>query len=194
MSILQIHQRAIQFSIQGRVYWIRVSQLLQICHHGNLPRICNPSSLTSEEPFQYTSSVIGSFHYASAVHERLCTKLLESIQGLLPSAYMGLFLVYLKTLRLFLYASSSITLLRRTVFTFIWCKLQPMDIAEDIMAWVEVCLVTGTSYHHSPLPPIGRTMVLDLAMISFISIPYTVLHHNFHFFCLIASRRFRSSW
>jgi hypothetical protein len=29
----------------------------------------------------------------------LCIKLLESI-GLLPSAYMGLFLVYLKTLRL----------------------------------------------------------------------------------------------
>jgi hypothetical protein len=32
-----------------------------------------------------------------------------------------------------------------------------MDIAEDILAQVEVCLATGTNYHHSLLPPSGRT-------------------------------------
>jgi hypothetical protein len=46
--------------------------------------------------------VIEIFHHAYVVHERLCTKLFESIQDLLPSAYKGLFPVYLKTLR-FLY-------------------------------------------------------------------------------------------
>jgi hypothetical protein len=44
--------------------------------------------------------VIESFHHTYVVYERLCTKLFESIQDLLPSAYKGLFLVYLKTLRL----------------------------------------------------------------------------------------------
>jgi hypothetical protein len=29
-------------------------------------------------------------------------------------------------------------------------------------------------------------LALDLAMLSFISLPYTVLHHDFQFFCLIA--------
>jgi hypothetical protein len=29
-------------------------------------------------------------------------------------------------------------------------------------------------------------LVLDLAMLSFISLPYTVLHHDFQFLCLIA--------
>jgi hypothetical protein len=32
-----------------------------------------------------------------------------------------------------------------------------MDIVDDIMAQVEVCLATGTSYHPSLLPPSGRT-------------------------------------
>jgi hypothetical protein len=100
---LELAQHVYSQSITGtgRVYWIRVFQLLQICHHRSLPWFCNPSSRTSEEPFRYTSSVIGSFHHASVVHERLYTSLLESIQGLLLFAYMGLFLVYLKTLRLF---------------------------------------------------------------------------------------------
>ena len=44
--------------------------------------------------------IIEYFHHASAVHEKLCTKLFESIQNLLSSAYKGLFLVYLKALRL----------------------------------------------------------------------------------------------
>jgi hypothetical protein len=67
-----------------------------------------------------------------------------------------------------------------------------MDIVEDIMAHVEVCLeqaiIIVLSLH------LGEPLVLDLAMFSFISLPYTVLHHNFHFFCLIVSRRFKSSW
>jgi uncharacterized membrane protein len=66
-----------------------------------------------------------------------------------------------------------------------------MDIAGDIMSQVEACLeqaiIIVLSLH------LGEPLVLDLAMLSFISLPYTVLH-NFHFFCLIASRGFRSSW
>jgi hypothetical protein len=83
--------------VHGWVYWIKVSQLLHIYHHGSFPWIFNPSSQTSEEPFWYTSYVIGIFHHASSIHEGLCTKFLEFIQGLLPFEYMGLFL---KTLRL----------------------------------------------------------------------------------------------
>jgi hypothetical protein len=99
--IHQIHQGANQLPIHGWVYWIRVSQLLHIFHHGSFPWICNPSSQTSEEPFRYTSSITGNFHHDFVVHERLNSRLLESIQGLLLSPYMGLFIVYLKTLRLF---------------------------------------------------------------------------------------------
>jgi hypothetical protein len=33
---------------------------------------------------------------------------------------------------------------------------------------------------------LGEPLVLDLAMLSFISRSYTVLHHDFQFFCLIA--------
>jgi hypothetical protein len=68
-----------------------------------------------------------------------------------------------------------------------------MDIADDIMAHVEVCLVyleetiiTVFSLH------LGELLVLDLAVLSFISLPYTVLHHNFQFFCLIAFSEFIS--
>jgi hypothetical protein len=68
-----------------------------------------------------------------------------------------------------------------------------MDIADDIMAHVEVCLVyleqtiiIVFSLH------LGELLVLDLAMLSFISLPYTVLHHNFQFLCLIAFSEFIS--
>ena len=48
-----------------------------------------------------------------------------------------------------------------------------MDIAEDIMAHVEVCLeqaiIIVLSLH------LGEPLVLDLAMLSFISLPYIVL-------------------
>jgi len=59
-----------------------------------------------------------------------------------------------------------------------------MDIADDIMAHVEVCLV----YLEQTIIIVfsllvGEPLVLDLAMLSFISLPYTVLHHNFQFLC-----------
>ena len=56
------------------------------------------------------------------------------------------------------HTSYSITLLRRTIFTFILSKLQPMDIVGDIMDQVEVYLVTRTKCHHSILPPTVRTL------------------------------------
>jgi hypothetical protein len=53
-------------------------------------------------------------------------------------------------------------------------ELQPMDIADDIMTHVEVCMVLLErviiivfSLH------LGEPLVLDLAMLSFISLPYT---------------------
>jgi hypothetical protein len=67
-----------------------------------------------------------------------------------------------------------------------------MDIVCDIMSEVEVCLeqtiIIVLSLH------LGEPLVMYLTMLSFISFPYIVLHHNFHFFCLIASRGFRLSW
>jgi hypothetical protein len=68
-----------------------------------------------------------------------------------------------------------------------------MDIADDIMAHVEVCLVyleqtiiIVFSLH------LGELLVLDLAMLSFISLLYTILHHNSQFLCLIAFSEFIS--
>jgi hypothetical protein len=70
-----------------------------------------------------------------------------------------------------------------------------MDIADNIMAHVEVYLglleqtiIIVFSLH------LGEPLVLDLAMLSFISLPYTVLHHNFQFLCLIAFSEFKSGW
>jgi hypothetical protein len=70
-----------------------------------------------------------------------------------------------------------------------------MDIADDILAHIEVCLVyleqtmiIVFSLH------LGELLVLDLAMISFISLPYIVIHHNFQFLCFIAFSEFISGW
>ena len=41
---------------------------------------------------------------------------------------------------------------------------------------------------------LGEPLVLDLTMLAFISRPYIVLHHNFHFLCLIDFSEFRSGW
>jgi hypothetical protein len=64
-----------------------------------------------------------------------------------------------------------------------------MDNAGDIMAQVEVsqAIIIVFSLH------LGEPLVLDLAMLPFISLPYTILHHNFHFFCMIVSSGFRPS-
>jgi hypothetical protein len=37
---------------------------------------------------------------------------------------------------------------------------------------------------------LGEPLVLDLVMLSFISFPYTVLHHDFQFFYMIAFSEF----
>jgi hypothetical protein len=41
---------------------------------------------------------------------------------------------------------------------------------------------------------LGEPLVLDLAMLSFISLPYTVLHHNLQFLYLIAFSEFILGW
>jgi hypothetical protein len=52
-----------------------------------------------------------------------------------------------------------------------------MDIADDIIAHIEVCLVCleQTIIIVFSLD-LGELLVLDLAMLSFISLPYIVLH------------------
>ena len=100
--------------------------------------------------------VIENVHHDFVVHEKLCTNLFESIQDILPSAYKGLFLVHLKTLRLF-YIRFLFNYYGEQSFHSSYVSSNPMDIAKDIMAQVEVCLAIGTSYHHSILPPSGRT-------------------------------------
>jgi hypothetical protein len=59
---------------------------------------------------------------------------------LLPSAYKGLFLVYLKALRL-LFIRSLFNCSGEQSLPLSDVKLQPMDIVDDIMTHVEVCLV-----------------------------------------------------
>jgi hypothetical protein len=59
---------------------------------------------------------------------------------LLPSTYKGLFLVYLKALRL-LFIRSLFNFSREQSLHSYDVKIQPMDILDDIMTHVEVCLV-----------------------------------------------------
>jgi hypothetical protein len=59
---------------------------------------------------------------------------------LLPSAYKGLFLVCLKVLRL-LFIHSLFNCSGEQSLHLSYVELQPMDIADDIMTHVEVCLV-----------------------------------------------------
>jgi hypothetical protein len=70
-----------------------------------------------------------------------------------------------------------------------------MDVADNIMTCIEISLVyleqsiiIVFSLH------MGEPLVLDLAMLSFISLLYIVLHHDFQFFCLIAFSEFISGW
>jgi hypothetical protein len=74
-------------------------------------------------------------------------------------------------------------------------ELQLMDVEDDIMTHVEdmsglleQVIIIVFSLH------LGEPLVLDLTMISFISLPYTVLHHDFQFLCLIAFIEFISGW
>jgi hypothetical protein len=59
---------------------------------------------------------------------------------LLPSTYKGLFLVCLKALRL-LFICSFFNFSREQPLHSFDVELQPMDIVDDIMTHVEVCLV-----------------------------------------------------
>jgi hypothetical protein len=59
---------------------------------------------------------------------------------LLPSAYKGLFLVCLKALR-FLFIRSLFNFSGEQSLHSSDVELQPMDIVDDIMTHVEVCLV-----------------------------------------------------
>jgi hypothetical protein len=68
-----------------------------------------------------------------------------------------------------------------------------MDVADNIMTYIEISLVYLEQsviivfcFH------LGKHFVLDLAMLSFVSLPYTVLHHDFQFFCLVAFSEFIS--
>jgi hypothetical protein len=68
-----------------------------------------------------------------------------------------------------------------------------MDVADNIMirdksGVLEQSIIIVFSLH------LREPLVLDLAMLSFISLPYTVLHHDFQFFCLIAFSEFISGW
>jgi hypothetical protein len=59
---------------------------------------------------------------------------------LLPSAYKGLFLVCFKVLR-FLFIRSLFNFSREQSLHSSDVEIQPMDIVDDIMTHVEVCLV-----------------------------------------------------
>ena len=127
---------------------------------------------------------------------KIFTTLLLCIGGSPPSclllfAYKGLFLVCLKALTL-LFILSLFNFSGEQSLPLSDVKLQPMDIADDIMAHVEVCLVyleqkiiIVFSLH------LGELLVLDLAILTFISLPYVVLHQ---FLCLISLSEFRSGW
>jgi hypothetical protein len=67
-----------------------------------------------------------------------------------------------------------------------------MDVADDSCGdksgLLEQVIIIVFSLH------LGEPLVLGLVMLSFISLPYTVLHHDFQFFCLIAFSEFISGW
>jgi hypothetical protein len=69
-------------------------------------------------------------------------------------------------------------------------ELQLMDIdsCKDVSGLLEQVIIIVFSLH------LGEPLVLDLAMLSFISLSYIVLHHDFQFLCLIAFIEFISGW
>jgi hypothetical protein len=131
--------------------------------------------------------VIGNIHHASVVHWRFSTKLSSSV-----STYRSLFLVCLKVLR-FLFICSLFNFSREHSLHSSDVEFRLMDVADNIMTYIEISLVyleqsiiIVFSLH------LREPLVLDLVMLSFISLPYTVLHHDFQFFCLIAFSEFIS--
>jgi hypothetical protein len=71
-------------------------------------------------------------------------------------------------------------------------EFQLMDVADDLYrdksGVLEQSIIIFFSLH------LGEPLVLDLAMLSFIGSPYTVFHHDFQFFYLIAFSEFISGW
>ena len=76
--------------------------------------------------------VIGNLHHASAVHWRFSTKL--------SSAFKGLFLVCLKVLRL-LFIHSLFNFSGEHSLHSFDVEFQLMDVADDVMTYVEISLV-----------------------------------------------------
>jgi hypothetical protein len=81
----------------------------------------------------------------SLCYRKIFTTLMMCFGGsppsyLLPSTYKGLFLVRLKVLR-FLFIHSLFNCSGEQSFHSSDVKFQPMDIVDDIMTHVEVCLV-----------------------------------------------------
>ena len=141
-----------------------------LCHRKFSPRFC------------CTWDVL---HQVTWIHTRSSSICIHgSLSGIPQNLEVSLHMLLVQLLRL-----------RRTILKFIWCKLQPMDISDDIIVHVEVCLV----YLEQTLIIVfslhlGELLVLDLAMLSFISLPYIVLHHSFQFLCLISFSEFISGW
>ena len=97
---------------------------------------------------------------------------------LLPSAYKGLFMVCLKILEVSLH-TLFVQLLWRTAFAFIWCRNPTHgycgwynDSCRDMSGLLEQIIIIVFSLH------LGEPLVLDLAMLSFISLSYTVTTFN----------------
>jgi hypothetical protein len=69
-------------------------------------------------------------------------------------------------------------------------ELQLMDIdsCKYMSGLLERAIIIVFSLH------LGEPLVLDLAILSFISLPYIVLHDNFQFLCLIAFSELISGW
>jgi hypothetical protein len=107
----------------------------------------------------------------------------------LPSAYKGLFLVCLKVLRLLLICSL-LKFSGEHSLHLSDVELQFMDIdsCKDMFGLPKRVIIIIFSFH------LGEPLVLDLAMLSFISLPYTVLYHNLQFLYLIAFSEFMSGW
>ena len=107
----------------------------------------------------------------------------------LPSAYKGLFLVCLKVLRL-LFIFSFLNFSGEHSLHLSNVELQLMDIGscKYIFGLPKRVIIIVFSLH------LREPLVLGLAMLSFISLPYTVLYHDFQFFWLIAFSEFILGW
>ena len=132
--------------------------------------------------------VIGNIHHASTVHWRFSTKLSSSIcvqkslYGMPQCLEISLHMLFIQ-------------FLWRTFFAFIWCRTPTHgccgwynDLCRDKSSLLEQVIIIVFSLH------LREPLVLDLAMLSFISLSYTILHHDFQFFCLIAFSGFISGW